>query len=402
MNLLFVNYGGFDSQSAIHIFHFANELVQLGANCAVAVPGNPQKVETIGKPKFSPLDFRQLESGDYSFAQGRPPDIVHAWTPREIVRLRVAPIVLRHRCPYVVHLEDNEQQLTEDALGVKFDELASLPSQQLNQLIPPQLAHPIRARRFIEGASALTVIIDRLLEFKPENIPGLVIWPSYSENFASIPPENPAMRRHLGVPDDCFVVVYPGNVHASNCAEVRSLYLAIALLNRRGFKVRLVRLGRDYVPLFQGEQDPTRDFCIELGFRPQHESVAEVLSIADALVQPGSSNSFNDYRFPSKLTEFLISGRPVILPFSNVGRHLTSGSDCIHLYKGAAIEIAEAVSVLIKNEALRARIGVSGRQFAEREFSWAKHANALFELYGSVMSRRSSCSDEESDGLLES
>jgi hypothetical protein len=44
VNVAFVNYHDFTSNSAVHIFNLANELVDLGCACADCVPGG---VETI-------------------------------------------------------------------------------------------------------------------------------------------------------------------------------------------------------------------------------------------------------------------------------------------------------------------------------------------------------------------
>jgi glycosyltransferase involved in cell wall biosynthesis len=308
MNILFVNYGDFDSQSAIHIYHFANELTRRGHSCIVAVPSKPETVRRIGEPRFSTASFEQVRAGDYAFPDGRGLDLIHAWTPREVVRQFVESIVLGHGYPYVVHLEDNEEQIAADTLGMTVGQLKQLSTVALDRMIPLHLSHPHRARQFIERASGITVIIDRLLEFKPEHLPAEIIWPSYGKIFLNIPPSNPELRRKLGIAEEAFVVVYPGNVHASNREEVRSLYLAISLLNRRGYEARLVRLGIGHVPRSDVEPDANNPYCIELGFQPEHKSVAEALSIADALVQPGSANRFNDYRFPSKLPEFLVSG----------------------------------------------------------------------------------------------
>jgi glycosyltransferase involved in cell wall biosynthesis len=387
MNLLFLNYHSFDSQSAIHIFHFANELVRRNVQCTVAVPDSPQTVQLIGSPLFSCIDFEQARNGHFAFPDARPPDLLHAWTPREIVRRTVEPMALLHRCPYVIHLEDNESILTADAHGTTADALSRWPEARLDETVALNQSHPHRARNFIERAAAVTAIIDRLLEFKPEGLPGEVIWPSYGAAFAEMPPTNPALRKRLGLTDDCFVVAYPGNVHSSNIEEVRSLYLAILLLNRRGHNAKLVRVGIDQVPLFDLDPDPDRTGRVELGFLRPHSMVAEVLSMADALVQPGSANAFNDYRLPAKLPEFLISGRPVLLPNSNIGRYLENGVSCLHLRTGTAVEIANILSTLIADAERRRRIGQAGRDFAARELSWTRSAEKLHRLYSSLPTR---------------
>ncbi len=87
MNILFVNYGGFESiNSAIHIFHLANWLVEHGNDCAVAVSGAVSKVDLLGTPKFRCLTYEEAEAGKFGFADRGSPTLVHAWTPRERVQ----------------------------------------------------------------------------------------------------------------------------------------------------------------------------------------------------------------------------------------------------------------------------------------------------------------------------
>ena len=76
--------------------------------------------------------------------------------------------------------------------------------------------------------------------------------------------------------------------------------------------------------------------------QPRSE-VPRYMRLADVLVQPGRSNGFNDYRLPSKLPEFLATGRPVVLPATNLGRFLEDGEECILLRRGDALEIAAVI-----------------------------------------------------------
>ena len=58
MNIVFVNYHDFTSNSAIHISRLADELVAAGDSCAVIVPRNAETVSLIGTPTFQALDAR--------------------------------------------------------------------------------------------------------------------------------------------------------------------------------------------------------------------------------------------------------------------------------------------------------------------------------------------------------
>jgi hypothetical protein len=112
-----------------------------------------------------------------------------------------------------------------------------------------------------------------------------------------------------------------------------------------------------------------------------------LLAAADLLVQPGRSNEFNDYRFPSKLPEFLASGRPVILPRSNVGLLLKNGEEALVLERGDSADIANAMQRLAADPELGARIGRRGREFALRNLDWAKNVAVIPSFYDQCLAR---------------
>jgi glycosyltransferase involved in cell wall biosynthesis len=180
------------------------------------------------------------------------------------------------------------------------------------------------------------------------------------------------------------LVAYTGNSHAVNRREVGDLYRAVFLLQERGIPVRLVRTGMDYTRLLdrRGER-LRRSYCIELGQIPR-EAIPAVLAGADVLVQPGRPGPFNDYRFPSKLPEYLASGRPVILPRANLGAHLQDRRHCLWLDDGDAADIAAKIELLYADRSLRANLGKAGREFAEQRLQWRNRAAELLSFYRSI------------------
>ena len=385
MNILFVNYGGFECiNSAIHIFHLANRFVDQGFDCTVAVPEAVERVALLGTPQFRCITYDDARAGNFGFQDGSGPTLIHAWTPRERVRRLVVRLRRAHGCPYVVHLEDNEEEITAAYAGVPFAQLESLPAAHLSRILPSEYTHPVYYRQFLAQAAGVTAIIDRLLEFKPEGVNGEVLWPGFDPAFEALPAGDPELRYGLGIGEDEFVLVYPGNTHAANAEEMRSLYTSVGLLNTRGHKVRLIRFGTDYCDPMEGCREFVRSYCLELGFRAK-QVIAGPMSLADALVQPGRPGRFNDYRFPSKLPDFLVSGRPVVLPRANIGRFLCDGQECLLLDEGDAVDIAAKLERLIADRALRERIGEGGRQFALRELNWQTIAERTACFYERVL-----------------
>jgi glycosyltransferase involved in cell wall biosynthesis len=382
VNVLFVSHCDFKSNSAFHVYAVASELHRRGLSPAVAVPENAESVRDIGSPPFPVASYADVREGRSMFPDGRGPDLVHAFTPRELVREFTVELVREHGCPYVVHLEDNEETiLTAELGGVGVQQLLLLPAPWLDRIIGPRQAHPLRAPQFLEHAAGVTVVIDRLLELKPEHVPGVVVRAGFDEAVLSPRRARDEVRAELRVTPDDLVIAYTGNIHAANLDEMRSLYLAIEQLRRDGRPIVLVKTGwgwpdvRQFPKLGEGIR--------ELGWVAR-DSVPDLLAAADLLVQPGKPGPFNDYRFPSKLPEFLASGRPVVLPRTNIGLELRDGIEALVLERGDTPEIHEAVLRLADDADLRAKIGEQGREFALRELRWGKSVDEVEKLYGEI------------------
>jgi glycosyltransferase involved in cell wall biosynthesis len=318
--------------------------------------------------------------GSALFPNREGPDVVHVWTPREIVRMFWERIRTRYKCRLVIHMEDNEWHILACGLCQSFEDLDALDTEDLDSRVPPSLSHPHRARAFLQEADGITVIIDRLVEIVPPHKYVMEMWPSADETLFYPRERNRQDRELLGIPVNSTVLAYTGNVHSANAHEVRSLYLAVAILNREGHPTTLVRAGRDFYPFLGADENWARRHSIELGMVP-HKHVPDILALADVLVQPGSPDEFNDYRFPSKLPEFLAIGRPVVLPNTNIARHVAHGVDAFLLPKPNAVGIAAAVREIMLNEALQRQLSAGAVAFFMRHLSWTRSASRLHKFY---------------------
>jgi glycosyltransferase involved in cell wall biosynthesis len=380
-NVIFVSHCDFHGNSAIHLFSIANVLTSLGHSCVVCVPGRPETVFDLGKPQLQVLDHGEAVLHGVSFSNGRPPDLVHAWTPRELIRKTTISLARRYKIPYLVHLEDNDVVVLLDELpGWSLQDLEKLPTCALDLMVSEQRIHPQHSPRFLAGAAGITVLIEPLLEFRPAHVPGMVFFPGYDAAFEKIDARDEALRVELGVDPGELLIVYTGSVHHSNYQEVRSLILAVALINRRGIRARLVKTGSNLYLLPELSDPQIGRYVIERGF-VRRSDLPRLLAAADLLVQPGQSNKFNDYRFPSKLPEFLASGRPVILPRSNIGLLLEDGEEALVLERGDGADIANALQRLAADPELRARVGRRGRAFALGNLNWAKNIGSFPSFY---------------------
>ena len=375
-NILFALYHDFSANSAVHVHNFANRLAGLGHSTAVAIPEDKDTGSALGSQDYSVLRFDRVD-GDWSllFPDGRPPNIVHAWTPRENVRLFCEKLAGFCDFSLFIHLEDNEELILEVNLGMPFEKLLRSRIET-----PPNLSHPRNYRAFIASATGVTMIMDRLERFVPPDIPKLILWPGADEKLFYPRPRDPALLEQLGIADGTAVLCYTGNVHSANARDVRSLYLAAAILDREGTPTRLVRTGRDYCPFLGPDEEWGRWISIELGSIPYRE-IPAILALADVLVQPGADNAFNEFRLPGKLPEFFAMGRPVIVPRSNVGRFVRHGEEAWVLDKVDALGIVDGVLELRRNKDLSEWLGRGAAAFGRKHFNWENNARDLIAFY---------------------
>jgi len=81
------------------------------------------------------------------------------------------------------------------------------------------------------------------------------------------------------------------------------------------------------------------------------------------------------------LFEFFVSGRPVVLPRTNIGlvtRHL---QDAYVLDRADGPSIAAAIEDIMQNPALHAKLASGARSFYEAHFSWARSAERVDQFY---------------------
>ena len=377
LRVVFLNYHDFTSNSALHIFHLANRLSERGLEIAVAVPGDAAGAFEIGSPRFTPLSYRETPEKVGRFSASGKPVLLHAWTPRENVRRMTEKLCRANRVPYAVHLEDNEQAIRAARASAKGWWLKGLIERRY-------LSHPRRSARFLREAAGVSVLLDPLKEFVPAGVPSTVIWPACEPDLFSDGSRDDVAREALGLTKDDFVIFYPGNITHVNIEDVRSLYLAVDLLNRRNIPARLLRTGRVDEGRFVDRMSLPSRLYLELGFQPRSR-IGELYRTADALVQPGVPGPFNDYRFPAKLPEFLASGRPIILPDCNLGRHLRDEVNCRLLTSGTPEEIASILETFYRDPAGARRIGAAGQAFARENFDWGNSADKLIAFYEKIL-----------------
>jgi glycosyltransferase involved in cell wall biosynthesis len=375
MNIVIVSYHTYNNNSALHITGFANVLTALGHRVVVSALGPVSDAGDFGVPRFRciPHQFVRKSSellGNYFAGIGTGvPDLIHCWTPREGVRNVAYAVIKRYGCPYIVHLEDNETSLASIGATLEAPELIGA---------------------FVTGAAGATIIMDALRDTLPERLPVHLLEPGVDGNVFAPDLSDFDRKRLCGaldVPADAWITVYPGTGHPATADDIFSLYTAVDALNALGYKVHLIRTGVDCTPEIDAQFSRfSRSHVTYLGF-VQRSWLVEILKLADFFVQPGGPDAFNNYRLPSKIPEYLATGRPVVLPRANIGLHMQDGVNALLMQRGDAAEITQCVETLLSDPLLAGRLGQEGRRFAIEHFNWQRSTRQLEDFYRDVLAR---------------
>jgi glycosyltransferase involved in cell wall biosynthesis len=377
--ILFILPGSAESNNGYQVQLLTRMLQAQGAICDIAVPDTgPDQSLLLSKTVSSDVQIKPYSS----FLSQPCPDysVVHAWTPREIVREFTEKILAKHNCPLIIHLEDNEEYLTEATVGTPWAELAKMPQAELDTLIPKSRFHPIRGRKFLDKAQGLTMVIENLNRFNRKNVPYQILPPIVDERLFYPRPINKQLRDSYNISEDTTVLGYTGNVNAGNKDEVFELYKAVDLLNQQGRPTKLLRTGQDSKKLDTSFWP--RKHEINLGWVSRQE-IPNILAAVDILIQPGNPGPFNDERIPCKLPEYFAMGRPVVLPRTNVGLQVEHGREGYVMDKADATGIAKAVHTICQDSARREKMAENAVDFylnysdAFKEISWGGMWQAL-------------------------
>jgi len=388
VNILFVNYGDFTTNSLNHIAGFANALSASGHACIVAVPSAKASISAVRDPLFIPATYDELLAKPGLFPDARPADLIHAWTPREGVRKFVLAYqrALTRPARVLIHLEDSERYLIEAYTGQPFATLRTASPAETDGWLVDGLPHPLRHETFLRVADGVTHIIDRLKEHVPAGIPTLLLPPPVDFNLYKPSAPSAALRKELGLRPEEKILVFTGSNTFANEPEMRELYLAVALLNQRGTPTRLIRTGFNSPTFLNSLAIDCSSFVLDLGFVVKAR-LPELLALADALVQPGHAGPFNDYRLPSKLPEFLAAGKPVILPPTNLALLMQDGREAVFSKTGSPDELADLCQSLFKDANRCAALGQNAASFARTHFDSATHTRALAAFYAATVAR---------------
>ena len=381
MNILFVLYGDFSSNTANPVLLFGKTLISLGHEVALTLPYGLEAPGPIFKNDIACYSFEEvLKRKGAIFSSDQLADIIHACTPRINVFQFIRSYETQFPTPLVIYLEDNETWIANHYLRSEGHLQAPLSSQELQNLLPATLSHPNEYPFFIAMADFVITIQDKLQVEVPLGIPSASV--PWGVDLALFHPvANPILEGlPVALPTGARVIVYHGGLNGFTYGPIRDLCDAVIRINQAGVKCILLRTGVNSLYFLNELPSEAKDCIFDLGVVKRLE-LPGILALADVLVQPGRIDLFEDLRLPSKVPEFLATGKPVLLPNVNIAHQFEDGVNAIILKEGTPEEIAKRCLELFPNPQKMEALGKAAREFALTHFDIQKQTQALLAAY---------------------
>ncbi len=182
----------------------------------------------------------------------------------------------------------------------------------------------------------------------------------------------------LNIPQKNKIVLYAGSL--SDLHGTPFLIEAIDIVNKKRQDVSFLVLGRGAlegkIKTFIKENQLTNTHL--LGFVPQEE-IEIYLSLADILVIPHAKCMQTELDQPTKLYEYLDSGKPIV-SFNLKAIAEVVGNNAILVEPDSPKALADGILTLIEDEALCKKLGEKGKSIVE-EYTWERSAEKQYELY---------------------
>jgi glycosyltransferase involved in cell wall biosynthesis len=259
---------------------------------------------------------------------------------------------------------------------------APLIEEQKNHRDLVDVAGAVRvAERAFGKATALLPVSNEVAEYLRE-------WPSARGRIHTVPNGVNTSRfpKDLApsLPDDAFTVGFVGTLKPWHGLHV--LTEAFALMHERDGNVRLLVVG-DGPEREKMEEELA--WCGLSGFAHftgpvGPEEVPGLLASMDVATAPYPAR--DDFYFsPLKVYEYMAASLPVVASrVGQLGDLIAPGENGLLVEPGDAEALADALDVLRKNGALRARMGEEARDTVVRDHTWDSVAGRILEIAGAA------------------
>jgi glycosyltransferase involved in cell wall biosynthesis len=201
---------------------------------------------------------------------------------------------------------------------------------------------------------------------------------SDTDRIKAIPRETARHRLGEKLPGNAVILGYLGYLWIVNADLLFQTVRYIKEAVRQ--PVKLLLIGNHRVNLKNILPDDLQGDIIETGWI-DYDEMNLYLCASDVLVLPLKRTAVSDNIWPSKLNDYLASGRPIVATNMNILKSVYQKRNFGYLVRDDPKVFAEAIQFVLSNDFAAREFGHNARILAEEELSWEKIVDELENLY---------------------
>lgn len=189
-------------------------------------------------------------------------------------------------------------------------------------------------------------------------------------------------RKVLNIDSNTPIIGYLGALFIN---DAKLLFNSIKNLKKGIKDIKLILIGRHKLKLskFKG----INNFVLETGEIKEKE-IPLYLSVCDILVLPLKKNIANNGRWPSKINDYLASGRPIVsTPISDI-KMIFKKEKIGVLTEDNPEDFSNAILELLRDEGLQIYLGKKGGKYAEKKLNWEVLVSDLNKFYHKALNNK--------------
>lgn len=120
------------------------------------------------------------------------------------------------------------------------------------------------------------------------------------------------------------------------------------------------------------------------GYLPEKE-LQNILLTAELHILAKPENRQNHYNFPTKIGEYMVSGRPILVTSVGVMGELLTDQINVFFTELSADAIADQMKFMVENKQLASQIGNNGRLYALYNFDYEYHTGKMVDFFKNLI-----------------
>jgi len=370
ISCLIVSHSELPENSGLHVDSIGLELTNVGVSIILATPRGPEGgASRYGNCHIAYDDIARLD---------KPLDVVHLWTTRTHVREAYDNVAGANHIT-ILHQEDNEFAITsEDVPRLKS---AGLSSQACaSSSMTEKLRYRTSGNSYLylmQKAQGLTNLVESMNYLYSSQKPTCTFYPSSHLHDLNIEAQDKTYTSNI------FSVIYSGTIHEHTSFGYAQLNAVLHKLNGEGMRARLLKTGM--VTATQMAIDKHYTHVTNHGFVSASKLI-DLISKSDLMVLPWGKEAFDEYRFPSKIPDYILLEKPFLVPNANIVRSFPAAFDPFRLETNGFGELYEKIKDLYSQYSLFPPLKFNEDQLSylrswQESHTWRHAASKLKDFY---------------------